>query len=92
MRISRRGRLARSAAAVLVAAALAWTGVTAVTAGATVPQHTVTVDAGQTLSSIAARELPDLPVREGVAQIQLANGLSSSDVHVGQILQIPAIG
>ena len=72
--------------------ALAWTGVTAVTAGAAVPQHTVTVDAGQTLSSIATNELPDLPVREGVAQIQLANGLSSTDVHVGQVLQIPAIG
>jgi hypothetical protein len=92
VRISRRGRLARTVGAVLIAAALAWTGVTAVTAGAAAPQHTVTVDAGQTLSSIAARELPDLPVREGVAQIQLANGLSSSDVHVGQVLQIPAIG
>ena len=92
VRTSRRGRLARTVGVVLIAAALAWTGVTAVTAGAAAPQHTVTVDAGQTLSSIAARELPDLPVREGVAQIQLANGLSSSDVHVGQVLQIPAIG
>jgi len=92
VRTSRRGRLARTVGVVLIAAALAWTGVTAVTAGAAAPQHTVTVEAGQTLSSIAARELPDLPVREGVAQIQLANGLSSSDVHVGQVLQIPAIG
>ena len=92
VRISRRGRLARTVGAVLVAAALAWTGISAVTAGATAPQQTVTVDAGQTLSSIAARELPDLPVREAVAQIQLANGLSSSDVHVGQVLQIPAHG
>ena len=32
----------------LIACALAWTGVTAVTAGAAAPQHTVTVDAGQT--------------------------------------------
>ena len=54
--------------------------------------HTVTVEAGQTLSSIAARELPDMPVREGVARLQLANGLSSSDVHAGQVLQIPAHG
>jgi LysM domain len=92
VRISRRGRLARTVGALAIVAALGWTVVTAVTAGATVPQHTVTVDAGQTLSSIAARELPDLPVREGVAQIQLANGLSSSDVHVGQVLRIPATG
>ena len=92
MRISRRGRVVRTVGALLVASALAWTGVAALAAGVAVPQHTVTVDAGQTLSSIAAREMPDLPVREGVAQIQLANGLSSSDVHVGQVLQIPAIG
>ena len=92
VRISRRGRLARTVGALAIVAALGCTVVTAVTAGATVPQRTVTVDVGQTLSWIAARELPDLPVREGVAQIQLANGLSSSDIHVGQVLQIPAIG
>ena len=92
VRISRRGRVARTVGALLVASALAWTGAAALAAGVAVPQHTVTVDAGQTLSSIAAREMPDIPVHEGVAQIQLANGLSSSDVHVGQVLQIPAIG
>ncbi|MEP6649843.1 MAG: LysM peptidoglycan-binding domain-containing protein [Lapillicoccus sp.] len=89
-RISRRGRLVRTAAVLAVTAALGWTALTAVTAGAMVPPHTVTVVAGQTLSAIAARELPDLPVREGVARIQLANGLSSSDVHAGQVLRIPA--
>ena len=92
VRLSRRGRLVRTGVAVAVALALGWTVVSTVTAGAVAPVHTVTVESGQTLSSIAARELPGLPVREGVAQIQLANGLSSSDVHVGQILQIPARG
>jgi LysM repeat protein len=52
----------------------------------------VTVESGQTLSAIASLEMPGTPVREGVARIQLANGLSSSDVHVGQVLQIPAEG
>ena len=52
----------------------------------------MTVEAGHTLSAIAVREFPDTPVREGVARIQLANGLSSGDVHVGQVLQIPAAG
>ena len=92
VRLSRRGRLVRTGAVVVIAVALGWTLVSTVTAGAVPPMHTVTVQSGQTLSSIAARELPGLPVREGVAQIQLANGLSSSDIHVGQILQIPARG
>src|SRR6478609_2693090 len=52
VRISRRGRVARTVGALLVASALAWTGVAALAAGVAVPQHTVTVDAGQTLSSI----------------------------------------
>ncbi|HEU4998627.1 MAG TPA: LysM peptidoglycan-binding domain-containing protein [Lapillicoccus sp.] len=92
VRLSRRGRLVRTGAVVAISVALGWTVVSTVAAGALPPVHTVTVESGQTLSSIAARELPGLPVREGVAQIQLANGLSSSDVHVGQILQIPARG
>ena len=91
-RLSRRGRLVRTGAVVALAAALGWTIVGTMVAGAVPPVHTVTIESRQTLSSIAARELPGLPVREGVAQIQLANGLSSSDVHVGQILQIPARG
>jgi LysM repeat protein len=92
VRLSRRGRLVRTGAVVAIAVALGWTVVSTVTAGAVPPVHTVTVESGENLSSIAARELPGLPVREGVAQIQLANGLSSSDVHVGQVLQIPARG
>jgi LysM domain-containing protein len=92
VRLSHLGRLVRTGAVVALAVALGWTVIGTVTAGAVPPVHTVTVESGQTLSSIAARELPGLPVREGVVQIQLANGLSSSDVHIGQILQIPARG
>jgi len=92
IRLSRRGRLARTAGLLAVATALAWTLVSTVSAGATALERTVTVEAGQTLSAIAVREFPDTPVREGVARIQLANGLSSGDVHVGQVLQIPAAG
>jgi nucleoid-associated protein YgaU len=92
VRLSRRGRLVRTAGAIALVGALGWGVATAVTAAATAPLNTVTVEAGQTLSSIAARELPDMPVREGVARLQLANGLSSSDIHAGQVLQIPAHG
>jgi hypothetical protein len=91
-RITRRGRALRTVGALALVGALGWTAAAAIAAGAPLPPHTVTVESGQTLSSIAARELPNLPVREGVARIQLANGLSSSDVHAGQVLQIPARG
>ena len=49
----------------------------------------VTVEAGQTLSGIADEYLPDLSVAEGVARLQLLNGLSTSHIHVGQVLRIP---
>jgi hypothetical protein len=92
VRLNRRGRLVRTVGAVALAGTLGWTVTSAMAAGATPPAHTVTVEAGQTLSAVAARELPDLPVREGVARLQLANGLSSNDVHAGQVLRIPAVG
>ena len=47
---------------------------------------------GQTLSEVAAEQLPDLPLAEGVARLQLANHLSSTQVHAGQTLLIPAAG
>lgn len=91
VRMTRRGRLARTGLAVAVALVLTWTVVGAVAAGAAAP-HLVTVTRGQTLSEIAAQQRPDLPVREGVAAIQLANGLSSSDIHAGQVLTVPDAG
>lgn len=50
------------------------------------------MSAGESLSEIALAELPRLSVDEGVAQIQLANRMSSSDVHAGQRLDIPHVG
>ena len=50
-----------------------------------------TVSAGQTLSEVAAAQLPGLPINEGVARIQLANGLNTSQVHAGQSLLIPSL-
>ena len=91
LRTTRRGRLVRTGLAVALALVLTWTVVGAVAAGAAAP-HLVTVTRGQTLSEIAAQLRPDLPVREGVAAIQLANGLSSSDIHAGQVLTVPDAG
>jgi LysM domain-containing protein len=92
-RLTRAGRLAITltmAAALLALAFVAFGG--SASGAATVIDHATTVAEGQTLSQIAATELPTLPVGEAVAQIQLANNLASAHVHAGQVLVIPAAG
>ncbi|MEO7061051.1 MAG: LysM peptidoglycan-binding domain-containing protein [Lapillicoccus sp.] len=91
VRISRFGRLFVSATVLVAAVMLTVTIVGAGSAQAGI-DHTVTVTSGQTLSEIALRELPSLPMSEGVAQLQLANHLNTSEVHAGQALSIPHIG
>lgn len=91
IRLTRLGRLLRTAAALAILLLFAVTAGNALAAGQ-VRAHTVTVESGQTLSQIAARDMPSLPTKEAVARLQLANGLSSSDVHAGQVLQVPATG
>jgi LysM repeat protein len=75
-------------AAVLTLAALL---ATSVSAAAPEIDHATTVFAGQTLSEVAAAQLPGLAIDEAVAQIQLANGLNSLQVHAGQSLLIPTM-
>lgn len=88
VRLTRFGRLTVTAATVAVVIALG-IGLTGQLASATVQARPLTVESGQTLSQIAARELPDVPVREGVVSLQLANGLSTDQVHAGQQLLVP---
>lgn len=87
-RLTRRGRLV---VAFLVAAVL--TVITLTVAGqlasAVGEPRSVSIQSGQTLSEIAARELPQLPIVDGIVELQLANNLSTSHVHAGQILIIP---
>ncbi len=90
LRLTRFGRLLVTLAVLAVALMVAVTVVGARSAAATI-DHTVTVTAGQTLSGVAARELPEVSIAEGVAQIQLANDLSSTEVHAGQRLAIPSL-
>ena len=59
-------------------------------ASAAGPAQTITIEAGQTMSQIAAERLPDLSINDGVVAIQLANGLSTPHLHVGEQLVIPA--
>jgi hypothetical protein len=91
VRLTRRGRIVVAVMTTLAVAALALVLASSVDAAPAQIDHAVTVSAGQTLSEVAAVQLPKLPVRDAVAQIQLANSLSSSQVHAGQILLIPAI-
>lgn len=86
LRITRRGRLALTLTT-LAAATVASAGIAV--GGPAMATPEVTVQEGQTLTSIAEAEMADVPTREAVAQIQLANGLSSSHVHAGQTLTIP---
>lgn len=85
-------RAARLLATGLVALALAtglavWAGSWG-SAGPT--SYAVTVQPGDTLSQIAAREIPDLPVGAAVTRIQLANRMSTGQVDAGEVLLIPA--
>lgn len=86
LRITRRGRLALTLTTLAVAS-IASAGIAVGGPAASTPE--VTVEPGQTLTAIAEAEMGDVPTREAVAQIQLANGLSSSHVHAGQTLTIP---
>ena len=87
-RLTRRGRLVVALLVALAVSllALAFAGQLASAAG---PARSVTVESGQTLSEIAARELPQLPITDGIVELQQANNLSTSHVHAGQTLLIP---
>ena len=91
LRLTRAGRLAVTLT-VLVAAVGAAIALLSGGASTTVVDHSTTVEAGQTLSEVAAQQLPGLPVADAVARIQVANDLTSSEVHAGQTLLIPAVG
>lgn len=89
LRLTRFGRLVVSLLVATVVSVLG-VGLAGQLASASGEPRTVTVQSGQTLSGVAARELPELPVSDGVVELQVANGLSTTAVHAGQQLVIPA--
>ena len=89
--LTRRGRLVIALSAIVAVFTLALVLATSVDAAAPQIDHATTVSAGQTLSEIAAAQLPTMPINDAVARIQLANGLNTSQVHAGQSLLIPAL-
>jgi hypothetical protein len=92
LRLTRAGRLALTVTALVATLALAVLLLAGGAPAAPVVDHATTVRQGQTLSEVAAEQLPQLPVAEAVARIQVANSLSSTQVHAGQSLLIPAVG
>ncbi|MEP7194178.1 MAG: LysM peptidoglycan-binding domain-containing protein [Actinomycetota bacterium] len=90
-RLTRRGRLVVTLMVALAVAVLAVALASSVDAASPRIDHAMTVSAGQTLSEVAATQLPGLSVGNAVARIQLANGLNTSQVHAGQLLLIPKL-
>ncbi len=87
-RITRRGRLAVTAMVLAALVGACTFGLSSATA-AGAPQ-VLTVQRGETLSEIAAAELPGMSIGEGILAIQLANRLSTAQISAGQTLVIPA--
>lgn len=87
LRITRRGRLTLFGLALAAVTALGVNGLAG--AGAAEPLTVVTVAPGQTLSEIAATQLPDLSIGNGIVAIQVENELNSAQVSAGQRLVIP---
>lgn len=89
LRLTARGRrllVALVAVVMLVgggAAARAWA-----TTSAPVT-HTVTVHDGETLSEVAHRAYPSMPVADAVTKVALANDLNGLQVVAGQQLRLP---
>ncbi|WP_338751539.1 LysM peptidoglycan-binding domain-containing protein [Janibacter alittae] len=87
VRLTRRGRLTMTLST-LALASVTGAGV-AFGGGAAAPEQ-VTVEAGQTLTAIAAAEMTGVPTDDAISAIRQANDLATSHVHAGQTLVIPA--
>lgn len=88
VRITRRGRLALTVLVTAVVALALFVGL-AGAGEAAGGGRMVTVTPGQTLSEIAAVEMPGRPVAEAVVALRLANDLPGDGVAAGQELVIP---
>ena len=99
-RLTRRGRVAAVLAAVLVAVAiLSVVQVAGATKSTSANQvalvaaqqqsDTVVVKPGDTLWSIASREMPNRDPREAVVALREANGIDGGEIAAGQRLHLP---
>lgn len=92
LRFTRRGRLAMTitvAVLVAVAAFSAWSSLASAAPNG-MPAHVVKVESGDTLSEIAAREMPGMRTDDAVLRLVAANHLQNDQVMTGQTLVVPA--
>ena len=87
LRITRRGRLALTLAVTL--AVVATLMLATVTTGSASASSEVVVRPGQTLSEIAATQLPELPLDRAIVAVQRENQMNTLQVQAGQTLVIP---
>lgn len=100
VRLTRRGRLARSGALVALLGLLVLSLMDVVGSGralaadSTTPRpvstRTVVVEQGDSLWLIAGRAAPDADPREVVTRIRELNGMRSNLIHPGQALLVPS--
>ena len=92
LRLTRRGRmlLAGFVAALALAISLVAGGAFASASAPSSGPRTITVQPGDTLSQIAAREMPGMPIGNAVVDLQVANQLTNAGVTAGDTLVIPA--
>ncbi len=91
LRLTRRGVVVLTLAVALLGLGLVWLARASAPQpagpGASAP-HAVTVQAGDTLWSIASRVAPDRDPRAEVADLQQRNRLAGVDLTPGQVLQV----
>lgn len=88
LHLTRRGKLV--ATALFLAASIGVGGFALPGPSAPAPStHSVTVRPGQTLSEIAAAEMPGLTPAQGMTAIRVANELTTTTISAGQTLVIP---
>ncbi|HWC20849.1 MAG TPA: LysM peptidoglycan-binding domain-containing protein [Flexivirga sp.] len=89
LRLTARGR---RLAGIVAALALLIGGGAAARAWASTPPsagHSVTVRSGETLSGVAHRAYPTMPISNAVTKVALANDLNGLQVVAGQQLRLP---
>jgi nucleoid-associated protein YgaU len=91
LRLTRRGVVVLAALVTALAGTLVWLAAHTAAAPAAAPPApaSVTVQAGDTLWSIAGRVAPQRDSRAEVAALQRANHLSGVDLLPGQVLRVP---
>ena len=92
VRLTRRGRLARTILVFTVIMVGILLRFAPLSEPAPLPvDHATTVGEGVSLSDIAAQQLPQLSVAEGVIVLQSFNGLPNASVSAGQTILVPRL-